>query len=333
MNASQSASMTIAALIGAMLIGFAGLLIGAKPMRLDAAFTALLTPTGGVDSVIVWTLRMPRSIAAFIGGAGLAVSGYLLQSITRNPLAAPDLTGVTAGTVVVIVFCFVFMPTLSSVFHPLIGLAGGLAAAFATFWVSRGGQASPLHLALGGITISLFLGAVTTYVLLLGGPQSPAVLFWLSGGFQGRSWSHLAFMLPWVMVGIAGALLCHRALALLALGDDAAQGMGLRLGFWKPLFLVLAVCPVSGVTPVAGPVAFVGLAVPHIVRLLQPPGAVWAILLNLAIGGLMLVAADMLARSIAAPRELPVGIILALIGGPFFIHLVQRRTFAGEGRA
>jgi iron complex transport system permease protein len=333
MTASRSASMSIAALAGAMLIGFAGLLIGAKPMRLDAAFTALLTPSEGIDSVIVWTLRMPRSIAAFVGGAGLAVSGYLLQSITRNPLAAPDLTGVTAGAVVVIVFCFVFVPSLSSVFYPVIGLAGGLAAASLTFWVARGGQASPLHLALGGITISLFLGAVTTYILLLGGPQSPAVLFWLSGGFQGRSWSQLAFMLPWVMAGIAGALICHRALELLALGDDAAQGMGLRLGFWKPLFLVLAVCPVAGVTPIAGPIAFVGLAVPHIVRLLQPPGAIWATVLNLAIGGLMLVAADMLARSIAAPRELPVSIIMALIGGPFFIHLVQRRGFAGKGRA
>lgn len=333
MNASRSASITIAALAGAILIGFAGLLIGAKPMRIDAALAALFMSGPGIDSVIVWTLRLPRSIAAFIGGAGLAISGYLLQSLTRNPLAAPELTGVTAGAVVVIVFCFVFLPALSSVFYPFIGLAGGLAAAAATFWVSRGGQASPLHLGLGGITISLFLGAITTYILLLGGPQSPAVLFWLSGGLQGRSWSGLAFMLPWVVIGIAGALLCRRALELLSLGDDAAQGMGLKLGFWKPLFLVLAVCPVAGVTPVAGPIAFVGLAVPHIVRLLKPQGTVWAILLNAAIGGFILVTADVIARSIAAPRELPVSMVLALIGGPFFIHLVQRRNFAIGERA
>lgn len=333
MNASRSASIAIAALMGAVLIGFAGLLIGAKPMAVDAALAALFMPGQGIDSVIVWTLRLPRSIAAFIGGAGLAISGYLLQSITRNPLAAPDLTGVTAGAVAVIVFCFVFVPALSSVFYPFIGLAGGLAAAAATFWVSRGGQASPLHLGLGGITISLFLGAITTYILLLGGPQSPAVLFWLSGGLQGRSWSALVFMLPWVLIGIAGAFLCRRALDLLSLGDDAAQGMGLKLGFWKPLFLVLAVCPVAGVTPVAGPIAFVGLAVPHIVRLLKPHGTAWAILLNAAIGGFILVTADMIARSVAAPRELPVSMVLALIGGPFFIHLVQRRNFTIGERA
>jgi iron complex transport system permease protein len=333
MNASRSASVIIATLLAAVLIGFLGLLIGAKAMSLSAALSALFAPGQGLDSVIIWTLRMPRSIAAFLAGSGLAVTGYLLQSITRNPLAAPDLTGVTAGAVVVIIFCFVFMPTLSSVFYPFIGLAGGLAAAAATFWVARGGEASPLHLALGGITISLFLGGLTTYILLLGGPQSPAVLFWLSGGLQGRSWSALAFMVPWVLIGIAGALAGHRALELLSLGDDAAQGMGLKLRFWKPLFLILAVCPVAGITPVAGPIAFVGLAVPHIVRLLGPQSAVGAILLNASIGGFMLVTADMLARSIAAPRELPVSIILALIGGPFFIHLVQRRTLMSGVRA
>ncbi len=148
-----------------------------------------------------------------------------------------------------------------------------------------------------------------------------------------RSWNALAFIVPWVMVGILGALFCRRALELLSLGDDAAQAMGLKLSLWKPLFLVLAVCPVAGVTPVAGPIAFIGLAVPHIVRLLRPQGAAWTILLNVAIGGFIFVTADVIARSIAAPRELPVSMVLALIGGPFFIHLVQRRNFMLGARA
>jgi iron complex transport system permease protein len=331
MTASRSASLVLVALLGALAVGFAALLIGAKPMRFDAALAALLGRGEGIDGVIVWTLRMPRSIAAFVGGAGLAVSGYLLQSITRNPLAAPDLTGVIAGAVAAIVGCFVFLPWLSSVFYPLIGLAGGLGAAALTFWIARGGRASPLHLALGGVTVSLFLGAVTTYILLLGGPQSPAVLFWLSGGFQGRSWSQLVYMLPWVAIGVAGALACRRVVQLLSLGDDAAAAMGLKLELWKPALLVLSVCPVAGVTPVAGPIAFVGLAVPHVVRLLRPHGPGWTILLNTAFGGLLVVAADAIARSIAAPREIPIGIVTALIGGPFFIHLVQRRNFVTRG--
>lgn len=309
-----------------------GLTFGTKPLSTEAALAALLRPDGKLDSILVWTLRLPRSLAAFTGGAGLAVSGYLLQTLTRNPLAGPGLTGVSAGAVAPIVACFVFLPALSSVFYPLIGLAGGLSAAVVTFWIARGGTVRPLHLALAGISVSLFLGAITTYILLLSGPQVPSLLFWLSGGFQGRSWPQLLQMLPWVLGGTVLALCCHRVLQIMALSDQAASGMGLNLALWKPLLLIVAALPVAGVAPVAGPVAFVGLATPHIVRLMRPVGPAWSIALNLAMGGLMTVTADLVARSIALPKEIPVGIVTALIGGPIFIYLVQRRTsaFAGE---
>lgn len=310
-----------------------GLMIGAKPLAPQAVMSALFAPDGKVDSILVWTLRLPRSLAAFVGGAGLAVSGYLLQTLTRNPLAGPGLTGVSAGAVAPIVFCFVFLPWLSSTLYPFIGMAGGLAGASATFWIARGGRGRPLHLALGGISVSLFLGAITTYVLLLSGPQVPSLLFWLSGGFQGRSWPHLAYMTPWVVAGIAGALACRRVLDLLALSEHAAAGMGLRLTFWKSAVLFLSVLPVAGVAPVAGPVAFVGLATPHIVRLLRPGSSAWSIALTVVLGGLMTAGADIIARSIAAPKEIPVGIVTALIGGPVFVYLVQRRTISLAGGA
>ncbi|ENN86453.1 putative ferrichrome ABC transporter, permease protein [Rhizobium freirei PRF 81] len=325
--------MTIIIMVVAAIVVICGLLVGAKPLQPRALWTILFAPDGKIDSILVWTLRLPRSLAAFIGGAGLGVSGYLLQILTRNPLAGPGLTGVTSGAVTPIVFCFVFVPSLSSIYYPLVGLAGGMAAALLTFWVSRGGRGRPLHLALGGISISLFLSAVTTYILLLSGPQVPSLLFWLSGGFQGRSWTQLSYMTPWVFAGTAGALACQRVIGLLALSEQAAAGMGLQLSFWKPLLLLLAVFPVAGVTPVAGPVAFVGLAAPHIARLLRPNGPGWAIALTAALGGLMVAAADVIARSVAAPQELPVGIVTALIGGPVFIYLVQSRGFSFKGEA
>lgn len=255
------------------------------------------------------------------------MAGLLLQTLTRNPLAGPGLTGTTAGAIAPIVLCFVFMPWLSSIYYPLIGLAGGLAATFVTFWIARGGSGRPLHLALGGISVSMFLGAVTTWTILSSGPQMPSLLFWLSGGFQGRSWIQLAYMLPWVLVGIVGALACSRVIGLLALSEQAAAGMGVQLAVWRPVLLLLAVLPVAGVTPVAGPVAFVGLASPHICRLLKPASTVWSILLTAAIGGFIVVLADVIGRSIAPPREIPVGILTALIGGPVFIYLVQRPGF------
>ncbi|AYG70036.1 MULTISPECIES: iron ABC transporter permease [unclassified Rhizobium] len=327
-NIVRSSTLTLIVLMVAAMVIVGGLLVGAKPLPPEAAFKALFFPDGKIDSILVWTLRLPRSLAAFIAGAGLGVSGYLLQVLTRNPLAGPDLTGVTSGAVAPIVYCFVFFPSLSSVFYPLVGLAGGLAAAFVTFWISRGGRGRPLHLALGGISVSLFLGALTTYILLLSGSQAPSLLFWLTGGFQGRSWTQLAYMTPWVLVGAVGALAVQRVVGLLMLSEEAAAGMGLRLEIWKPLLLLLAVLPVAGVAPIAGPVAFVGLAAPHITRLLKPSGPGWTIVTTAALGGLILVAADVVARSVAVPKELPVSVITALIGGPVFIYLVQRRSIS-----
>ncbi|MEZ2130733.1 MULTISPECIES: FecCD family ABC transporter permease [unclassified Sinorhizobium] len=301
-----------------------GLLIGARPLSIETAVRVLFSPDDKIESILVWTLRLPRSLTAAAAGAGLAVSGYVLQTLTRNPLADPGITGVTAGAVTPIVCCFVFLPWLSSLYYPFIGLAGGLAAASVTFWVSRGGQGQPLQLALGGVSVSLFLSAVTTYALLLTGPQSASLLFWLAGGFQGRTWSHLAYMLPWVAIGILSAVALRRVISMLMLSDHAAAGMGLRLALWKPLLLVLAVIPVAGVAPVAGPVAFVGLASPHIARLLKPKGTGWEIGLCAAIGAWIVITADVIARSAAIPRELPVGIITAMLGGPIFIYLVQK---------
>ncbi|MFD9901064.1 FecCD family ABC transporter permease [Mesorhizobium sp. NPDC059025] len=324
MDARKSA-LAIGLIVAAtLLVAFLGLMPGAKTLSLDDVLRVLWAPDGKVESILVWTLRLPRSLAAAAAGAGLAVSGYLLQALTRNPLADPGITGATAGAVAPIVACFVFVPWLSSASYPFIGLAGGLAAAAVTFWVARGGNGRPLHLALGGISVSLFLGAITIYVLLLTGPQSTALLFWLSGGFQGRSWAHLAHMIPWVVLGVAGALALHRVVAMFALSDHAAAGMGLQLNMWKPILLVLAICPVAGVAPVAGPVAFVGLAAPHIARLLNPRVAILEIALTAAIGALVVTCADLAARTIAIPKELPVGIITALLGGPIFIYLIQR---------
>ncbi|SEM32496.1 FecCD transport family protein [Xaviernesmea oryzae] len=217
-------------------------------------------------------------------------------------------------------------------FYPLIGMIGGLAAAAVTFWIARGGRGRPLHLALGGISVSLFLSAVTTYVLMLSGPQVPSLLFWLSGGFQGRSWTQLGYMTPWVAAAFVGALICRRIIGLFLLSEQVAAGMGVNLALWKPVLLILAVLPVAGVAPVAGPVAFVGLASPHLARLLRPEGPGWTLGFSAAIGGFITLSADFVARTVALPRELPISIIAALIGGPVFIYLTQRRdlSFRGE---
>lgn len=323
MLALAIAGMSIIVLVG-------GLSLGTRAIAPASVWTALVNPDGKIDSIIVWTLRLPRSLAALMAGAGLGLSGFLLQTLTRNPLAGPGLTGVTGGCVTPIVICFVFFPWLSSVYYPPIGMVGGLAAACVTMWIARGGEGRPLHLALGGISVSMFLGAVTTWVILWSGPQVPSLLFWLSGGFQGRTWLQLAYMTPWVVVACLGAMACRRIIGLMTLSEQAAASMGVQLRLWKPLLLLLAVLPVAGIVPVAGPIAFVGMASPHIARLLKPAGTASTILLSCVIGSLMVVSGDVIARSLAPPRELPVGVITALLAGPLFIWLVQRGTI-GSG--
>ncbi|SDA93777.1 iron ABC transporter permease [Sinorhizobium sp. NFACC03] len=324
MGARKSSIAIGLVVVATFLVIVIGLMPGARNLPLDAVVRALVSADGKIETILVWTLRLPRSLAAATAGAGLAVSGYLLQSLTRNPLADPGITGVTAGAITPIVTCFVFLPWVSGLYYPLVGLAGGLAAASVTFWVARGGNSHPLHLALGGVSISLFLGAITIYVLLFAGPQSTALLFWLAGGFAGRTWVNLLQMLPWVLIGMIGALVLHRVIAMFSLDDHSAAAMGVQLALWKPVLLVLAICPVAGVAPVAGPVAFVGLAAPHIARMLRPRGAAWEIALAAALGALIVTAADLIARTIAIPKELPVGIVTALLGGPLFVYLIQR---------
>lgn len=314
-------------LIAALLVVVIGAALGSKPLGPAALFSALIYPDGHLDSVLVWRIRIPRSLAALLAGAGLALSGYVMQVLTRNPLAAPELTGVTSGAVTPIVFCFVYLPWLSSVCYPFIGFAGGMVAALVTFTLAGRGRGHSLHLALGGISVSLFLGAITTWIILSSGPQVPSLLFWIAGGFQGRSWSQLLFMTPWVVIALCGMFASQRVLGLMAISDKAAAGMGVNLRFWQPFLLLLAILPVAGITPVGGPLAFVGLAAPHIARLMKPSGIGGDLLLTAALGALMVTLADVLGRTLALPQELPVGIITALVGGPVFIWLVQRRNF------
>lgn len=311
-----------------LLIILAGLLIGTRSLKLQQLWPILTAPNGQIESILVWTLRLPRSLAAFTAGAGLAVSGYLLQMLTRNPLAGPGLTGATAGAVTPIVFCFVYLPAISSVYYPFIGMTGALTASVITLLIAGHGQNNPLHLALGGISISLFLNALTTYLILASGAQVPSLLFWLTGGLQGRSWPQLTPMLPWVFIAICVTFYCRRVLELLSLEPQIAASMGLDIKFWKPCLLILAILPVAGIVPVAGPVAFVGLAAPHIARLLSKNNQTQTLILCIFLGGSMVSLADIIARSIAAPQELPVSIITALIGGPVFIYLAQKRSIS-----
>jgi iron complex transport system permease protein len=312
------------AVLGTLAIG--GLFVGGVATPVPVVVDALLGRSVGPEAAILWKLRIPRELLAMLAGAALACSGVVMQGVARNPLASPDLTGVLTGASFAIVVFYVFVPSVPAIAHPFIGLAGGLLAGGTSLLIASAGSRSPVRLALAGSAVAFFCAAGITTALVHAGPTVASVFFWLTGGLAGRGWHHLTILLPWAVAGLCACTVLARPLDLLALGDEAAATLGVNVRFWRLTGALTAIVLSVGVVAVAGPIGFLGLCIPHIAR--SVVGVRHQVLLPVAamLGAIALLAADTLARTMAAPRELPIGVLTAIVGGPFLIHMVWRRT-------
>ncbi|HGL6714175.1 TPA: FecCD family ABC transporter permease [Burkholderia contaminans] len=307
--------------------------IGAITLASLCAGNLMLSPVAALDALtgsdapaaqIVYALRLPRLIAALMVGANLAVAGALMQGITRNPLADPTLTGVVSGAALAVVAATVLAPTWSTAMLPFVALAGGGMAAMLTFALAWRARLSPLRLSLAGTTIASLGSAGVIALMIVAGPQAGPLFYWLAGGFAGVGWQQVAMVAPWTVAGLVAALAGARVLDTLALGDEAAQGVGLDLLRWRLILGGIAVALSASVVSIAGPVGFVGLCVPHLARV-AIGGGYRRTLAVTALGGALLVsAADLVARTVAAPRELPVGFLTALVATPLLIAMIRR---------
>lgn len=280
---------------------------------------------------IVWQIRLPRVLLGGFVGASLAVVGATLQALVRNPLADPHVFGITSGAsvgaVVVILFGFTAFGSYSLSAAAFLGALGAMILVF--FLAQRSGQLSPVRLLLAGVAISYVLSAVTSYLIFqadtASGGALRAVVFWLLGGLGGARWSYL--VLP--AIGVAGGtfylVLQARSLNALLFGDETAMSLGIDANrLRKRLFVLTAL--LTGVTvAVSGGIGFVGLMMPHAVRFLVGPDHRRVLPVCALLGSIYLIWVDVLARTLVAPAELPIGIITALIGGPFFVWLLRRR--------
>lgn len=307
-------------------IGFAGLFVGGVTTPVPLVIDALLGRSAGPEAAILWRLRIPRELLAILAGAALACSGVVMQGVARNALASPDLTGVLTGASFAIVVFYVFVPSVPAIAHPFIGLAGGLLAGGTSLLIASAGGLSPVRLALAGSAVAFFCAAGITTALIHAGPTVASVFFWLTGGLAGRGWQHLIILLPWAVAGLCACVVLARPLDLLALGDEAAETLGLNVRFWRLAGAVTAIVLSVGVVAVAGPIGFLGLCIPHVARSIV--GVRHQVLLPVSamLGAIALLTADTLARTMAAPRELPIGVLTAIVGGPFLIHMVWRKT-------
>lgn len=299
--------------------------VGEYPIPpLDVVRTVLGLPTGNEDySFIVNTLRLPRMVVAALVGMALGVSGAILQGLTRNPLADPGILGVSAGAGLVAVTMIVVVRNVPSGIVPLgafVGAAGVAGLIYLLAW--RGGD-SPLRLILVGIGLGAICSALTTLMVTFGDPYDvQRALVWLTGSVYGRSWKELQALLPWVVLFVPLACLLARDLNALNLGEDVARGLGSPVARRRGLLLLTAVALAASSVAAAGTIGFVGLIAPHISRRLVGPDHSGLLPTAAVLGALIVVVADLVGRTIAAPTELPAGLITAIIGAPFFIALL-----------
>jgi len=317
------ALLTVAGLVVSLAVGAVAIPLG-EVAQIVGEGLGLTAGSDGAMRRIVLDARLPRAGCAILAGCNLAVAGVLLQSVTRNPLADPGLIGVTAGAGVAATVVLAALPGSAGLL-PVAAFAGAMAAAVFVYGVSwrPGGGASPVRMILAGVAVNAILGAVIGLLITAFADRIPAVLFWTTGSFNGRGWSHFRLMLPYSAVGLAGAFWLRHRLRVLELGDDQAASMGLHVERTRLAAFAAAALLAGSAASVAGLVGFVGLVVPHLARLLL--GSNRLVMPAAAVGGAaVLLWSDLLARTALAPSELPVGVVTGLVGGPYFIYLLYR---------
>ncbi len=286
-----------------------GLAYGSVSIPLREINQVLLHNDDSTYRTILMDLRLPRVLVGLLVGACLAAAGALLQGVMKNPLADPGIIGVSAGGGLAAVITMVMLPQLSYLL-PVTAFLGAFLTAVAIYLLAWDRGASPVKIVLAGVAINALLGAVMNGVMVMYSDRVQAVLPWLSGGLNGRSWHHLEFMAPYAIIGLIASLFAIKPANLLLLGDDSAQLLGQRVELQRLLIILLSALLAGTAVSVAGLIGFVGLVVPHVIRLLI--GEDYRFLLPLSIlgGGTLVVLADTVARSWFDPIELPVGILL-----------------------
>lgn len=280
-------------------------------------------------SFVVNTLRLPRTLVAYLAGVGLAISGTILQGVIRNPLADPSIIGINAGASLAAVTLIVLVPSLPLVALPLSAFGGALAVSVLIYWLAWDKGSSPIRLILIGVGLDAISRALTTLMLTFGEINSVSqALVWLAGSVYGRTWEHVWSLLPWLVVLVPLAFVLAKQLNALNLGDDVARSLGSQVEWQRGLLLLVSVALVGATVATAGTIAFVGLIAPHLGRQLVGPTHEGLIPVSALMGGLTVVLADWLGRVLFAPIELPCGVITAAVGAPYFLYLLIRNRKA-----
>ena len=307
----------------AVLGAFLSLTKGSSVITMSQIVELLLNPGTDPQSQIIWNIRMPRTIVGTLVGINLSLSGAILQAIMRNPLADPHIIGISSGAGLAGVVIMILFPALEYLITP-VAFVGAMLAAICIYILAWKNGIKPVRIILAGVAVSAFLSAGISGLMIFYSDRVHGALMWMVGGLAARSWPHVSIILPYAAIGLVLALASASYLNILQLGDEMARGLGVKVEVTRIVMTAIAALLAASAVSVVGLLGFVGLVVPHAARLLI--GSDYRFLLPAAalLGVAIVTLSDTFARVIFAPIELPVGIIMAFLGAPFFLFLLRR---------
>lgn len=298
--------------------------VGSVNLSFGDIISALINDDNKMVTTIVYKMRLPRNILAVLVGANLAVSGVLLQSVMKNPLADPGITGVSTGASVAAIIILLVAPQFTNIL-PIAAFIGGAIACMLVFLMAYKNGLKPGRIVLAGVAINTILGGVISYLSTMYSDRIQSAMLWLNGSLATKTWADVEMLFIYSIVGLIVSLLLIRSANVLQLGDDAATNLGFNVNLTRLLISVVAVFLAATSTAVVGVISFVGLIVPHISRMIMGSDHKFTIPFSIILGSMVLLVADTLGRTIGGAVEIPVGVIMSIVGGPFFLYLLRKR--------
>lgn len=299
-------------------------MVGSVNLSLTEIIQALINEDNRMVTTIVYKMRLPRNILAALVGANLAVSGVLLQSVMKNPLADPGITGVSSGASVAAIVILLMLPAYTNLLPIFAFLGGAIACALVYIMAWKNGL-KPERIVLAGVAVNTILGGFISLLSTLFSDKIQSAILWLNGSLATKTWADVELLAGYSIIGLIIALFLVRSTNVLQLGDEAAKNLGFNVNRTRLLISGVAVFLAAISTSVVGIISFVGLIVPHIARMLMGSDHKYTIPFSMVLGGIVLLIADTLARTVGGSIEIPVGVITSIVGGPFFLYLLRKR--------
>lgn len=321
----KKVSLIIGSFILLFILIFIFCIFGSVKFSVKDIIISIFNKDNELLNTIVYDIRLPRNLIAAFVGASLSVSGILLQAVMRNPLADPGITGVSSGASVMAIIILLAFPSYSFIL-PILAFVGGLVACVLVFVLAwKNGEIKPNRIILSGVAINSIFGSIISIFTIIYSDRIQSALLWLNGSLAQKTWSDFNLLSVYIAIGLILSLFCIRPANILALGEKTALSLGFNVTYLRLFISIVGVFLAGVCTSIVGIIGFVGLIIPHICRIIIGDDYRYCLPLSIALGGIIVLLADTIARTIGGTVELPVGIVMSLIGGPFFLYLLRKK--------